>query len=59
MWKLIKPVGKSHWDQKDLDQTLLISPRSLDFSFQEDLYGKFVSHNHQTILLDSSNYLEK
>lgn len=51
MWKLIKQVGKSHWDQKDLDHALLISPRSLDFSFQEDWYGKFMSYHHQTILL--------
>lgn len=55
MWKLIKLVGKSHWDQKDLDQTLLISHRSLDFLFQEDRYGKFVSHHHQTDL--QVNYL--
>lgn len=44
MWKLIKPVGKSHWEQKDLDQTLLISARS----FQEVQYGKFVLYHHRS-----------
>lgn len=48
MWKLTELVGKSHWEQKDLDQTLLISSRSLDFSFQEVQYGKFVLYHHRS-----------
>lgn len=42
-------MRKSHRDQKHWDLTLLIALRYLNFPFQKDCYGKFVSYHHQTI----------